>query len=117
VLVPDAPALSQEHTEQLGGVALEATATAVKGDLDALEARWSAATAVTASAREAALRELRSRAVRAIEEEQPELKPELDRLRRTLAAEGREEAAQRSEFERVVRQAAADFEVLRKRFA
>lgn len=116
VLVPDAPELNTQHTEESRAVGLEATVAAVGDELATLERSSGAALEVHAGVREASLKELRSRAVKAIEDADAALKPELDRLRRRLAADAREEPAQRGEFERVLKQATTDFEALRKRF-
>lgn len=116
VLVPDVPELSREHTEEVRGADLEAAAVAVKDGLHELDARTKASAAVSGGLRDAVLKDLRSRPVKAIEDRLPEIKPDLERLRRVIAAEGREEKTDRSDFEEVVKRATADFDELRKRF-
>jgi len=117
ILVPDAPQLNLAATENLRGASLAAVAGNLREALDDLEERSGAAHEVNAAAREAVLKDLRSRAVKSIEDADPELKPVLDRLRRRLAADSRDDAARRSEFEAVLERAAADFEALQQRFA
>lgn len=116
VLVPDAPEFSREHTEELRGADLEAASAAVKEGLQSLDARTKASALLNGNLRDAVLKDLRSRPVKAIEDRLPEVKPDLERLRRVIAAEVRDDKAQRSEFEQVVKRATADFEELRRRF-
>lgn len=116
VLVPDAPEFSRDHTEPAGGGALETSITTATEHIEALDARFSAATALASDAREAVLKDLRSRPLRQLEERLPELKPDLDRVRRALAAETRDTPGRRSQFDRVRKQAVEDYEALRQRF-
>jgi hypothetical protein len=117
LLVPDSPELSRTATEELSGASLSAVAVEVKAGLDQLGERSGASLDLSSAARDAVLKDLRSRVVKSIEDSEPDLKADLDVLRRRLAAEARDEQTQRSEFEAVLKQAAADFEELQKRFS